>query len=68
VISHESGGNPAAVNTSSGAGGLYQFLLSTWQSLGYSGLPQDAPVAEQQQAFDRLYAQAGSSPWSTDGC
>jgi LysM repeat protein len=68
VIAAESGGNPAAVNASSGAGGEYQFLPSTWASLGYSGLPQDAPAAEQQQAFDRLYAQAGTSPWSTDGC
>lgn len=68
VISHESGGNASIVNSSSGAGGLYQFLPSTWASLGYSGLPENAPVAEQQQAFDRLYAQAGSSPWSTDGC
>jgi hypothetical protein len=68
VIDHESGGDAGAVNPSSGAGGLYGFLPSTWQSLGYSGLPEDAPVAEQQQAFDRLHAEAGSSPWMTDGC
>jgi len=69
VISRESGGNPHAVNTSSGAGGLYQFLPSTWSSLGYSGSPQNAPVSVQRQAFQRLYAQAGTSPWSpSDGC
>jgi Transglycosylase-like domain/LysM domain len=68
VIDHESSGDAGAVNPSSGAGGLYGFLPSTWQSLGYSGLPEDAPVAEQQQAFDRLHAEAGSSPWMTDGC
>lgn len=69
VIARESGGNPSAVNASSGAGGLYQFLPSTWQSLGYSGLPQDAPVSVQQQAFQKLYAEAGTSPWSpSDGC
>jgi resuscitation-promoting factor RpfC len=69
VIRRESGGNPSAVNPSSGAGGLYQFLPSTWASLGYSGLPQDAPASVQQQAFDKLYAQAGTSPWSpSDGC
>lgn len=69
VIRRESGGNPHAVNASSGAGGLYQFLPSTWRGLGYSGSPQDASVATQNQAFQRLYAQAGHSPWSpSDGC
>ncbi len=68
VIARESGGNPSAVNASSGAGGLYQFLPSTWAGLGYSGLPQNASVAQQTQAFDTLYAQQGSSPWVSDGC
>jgi LysM repeat protein len=69
VIQRESGGNPGAVNPSSGAGGLYQFLPSTWSSLGYSGSPQDAPVSVQNQAFARLYAQDGTSPWGpSDGC
>lgn len=69
VIARESGGNASAVNSSSGAGGLYQFLPSTWRSLGYSGRPQDAPVSVQREAFQRLYAQAGTSPWGPyDGC
>lgn len=68
VIEHESGGNPHAVNSSSGAGGLYQFLPSTWASLGYSGSPQDAPVSEQNAAFQKLHSEMGSSPWETDGC
>jgi hypothetical protein len=68
VISHESGGNSHAVNPSSGAGGLYQFLPSTWASLGYSGSPQDAPVSEQNAAFQKLHSEMGSSPWETDGC
>ena len=34
VIAAESGGNPSAVNPSSGAGGLYQFLPSTWAGPG----------------------------------
>lgn len=69
VISRESGGNPKAVNPSSGAGGLYQFLPSTWVSLGYSGSPQDASVAVQNQAFQKLYAEDGTSPWApSDGC
>jgi len=69
VIQAESGGNASAVNPSSGAGGLYQFLPSTWQALGFSGLPQNASVAEQNAAFAKEYAQSGSSAWSPyDGC
>jgi LysM repeat protein len=69
VIQRESGGDATAVNPSSGAGGLYQFLPSTWASLGYSGLPQNAPVSEQTQAFNTLYAEDGSSPWApSDNC
>ena len=69
VISRESGGNPRAVNASSGAGGLYQFLPSTWAALGHSGLPENASVAEQNQAFAQQYAQSGTAAWSAyDGC
>jgi hypothetical protein len=69
VIARESGGNASAVNASSGAGGLYGFLPSTWQALGHSGLPENASVAEQNQAFQQEYAQSGSSAWSAyDGC
>jgi resuscitation-promoting factor RpfC len=69
VIAAESGGNPSAVNPSSGAGGLYQFLPSTWAALGHSGLPQNASVAEQNQAFQQEYAQSGGAAWSPyDGC
>ncbi len=73
VISRESGGNPRAVNPSSGAGGLFQFLPSTWASLGYAsaypGGAQTAPVSVQEAAFAKLYAQAGTSPWAPyDGC
>src|SRR4029434_1451859 len=32
LIRYESGGNPYAVNRSSGASGLLQFLPSTWRS------------------------------------
>jgi resuscitation-promoting factor RpfC len=69
VIQAESGGNASAVNPSSGAGGLYQFLPSTWQALGFSGLPQNASVADQNAAFAKEYAQSGSSAWGPyDGC
>jgi hypothetical protein len=69
VIHAESGGNASAVNGSSGAGGLYGFLPSTWQSLGYSGLPENASVADQNAAFAKEYSQSGSAAWSAyDGC
>jgi soluble lytic murein transglycosylase-like protein len=69
VIQRESSGNPAAVNASSGAGGLYGFLPSTWAGLGHSGLPENASVAEQNQAFAQEYAQSGTSAWAAyDGC
>ena len=62
VIQRESGGNSSAVNPSSGAGGLYQFLPCTWPALGHSGLPENASVAEQNQAFQQEYAQCGTAP------
>jgi resuscitation-promoting factor RpfC len=69
VIQAESGGNASAVNASTGAGGLYGFLPSTWHALGYSGSPQSAPVSEQNAAFNKEYAASGSSAWSPyDGC
>jgi nucleoid-associated protein YgaU len=72
VIAHESGGNPTAVNPTSGAGGLFQFLPSTWAALGYAssypGGAQTAPVSVQYAAFNALYASAGTAPWSGDGC
>jgi LysM repeat protein len=69
VIQAESGGNASAVNASSGAGGLYGFLPSTWQGLGYSGSPQNASVAQQNAAFAKQYGQSGGAAWSAyDGC
>ena len=73
VIRVESGGNPTAVNPSSGAGGLFQFLPSTWAALGfaasYPGGAQTAPASVQEAAFAKEYAEAGTSPWAPyDGC
>jgi resuscitation-promoting factor RpfC len=69
VIQAESGGDASAVNPTSGAGGLYGFMPSTWHSLGYSGLPQDAPASVQHEAYAKEYARSGSSAWSPyDGC
>jgi LysM repeat protein len=69
VIAAESNGDASAVNPYTGAGGLYGFLPSTWQALGYSGLPEDASVAEQNAAFAKEYSESGASAWSAyDGC
>jgi LysM repeat protein len=49
--------------------GLYGILPSTWASLGYSGTAGQASVAQQNVAFQRLYAEYGTSPWAPyDGC
>jgi len=47
LVHYESGGSPTAVNRSSGAAGLGQFLLSTWLSTpqGKAGLSRFDPVA-----------------------
>ncbi|QIQ07045.1 DUF348 domain-containing protein [Streptomyces liangshanensis] len=59
----ESGGRPGAVDPSGNYGGLYQFDVGTWQSLGGSGRPQDAPASEQTFRAKKLYVQRGASPW-----
>ncbi|MFI5821431.1 ubiquitin-like domain-containing protein [Streptomyces rishiriensis] len=59
----ESGGRPNAVDPSGTYGGLYQFDTRTWQSLGGSGRPQDAPAAEQTFRAKKLYVRRGGSPW-----
>ena len=49
--------------------GLYGILPSTWASLGYSGTAGHASVAQQQAAFNQLYARDGAQPWAPyDGC
>ncbi|MBT2542635.1 DUF348 domain-containing protein [Streptomyces sp. ISL-44] len=59
----ESGGRPSATDSSGTYGGLYQFDVRTWQSLGGSGRPQDAPAGEQTYRAKKLYVQRGASPW-----
>ncbi|MFD9535538.1 ubiquitin-like domain-containing protein [Streptomyces sp. NPDC060010] len=59
----ESGGRPAATDPSGTYGGLYQFDVRTWQALGGSGRPQDAPGTEQTYRAKKLYVQRGATPW-----
>ena len=64
VVQCESGGNYSAVNPSSGAGGAYQILPSTWAAYGGQGLPQDASPAEQGRIAAEIYANQGPSAWT----
>jgi uncharacterized protein YabE (DUF348 family) len=59
----ESGGRPDAVDPSGTYGGLYQFDTRTWQKLGGTGRPQDAPAAEQTLRAKKLYMRRGATPW-----
>ncbi len=63
IVQCESGGNYSAVNPSSGAGGAYQILPSTWSAYGGQGAPQDAPKAEQDRIAAEIYARQGASAW-----
>ena len=59
----ESGGNYSALNPSSGAGGAYQVLPSTWELYGGQGEPQNAPKAEQDRIAAEIWADSGSGAW-----
>lgn len=63
----ESGGNPKAVDPSGTYYGLYQFSVSTWQSLGGSGLPSDASASEQTTRAELLYQRSGAGQWPVCG-
>lgn len=56
-------GDDYAANTGNGFYGAYQFLLSTWYSLGFTGLPSDASPATQDRAAEELQAEAGWGQW-----
>jgi hypothetical protein len=62
----ESGGDYSA-NTGNGFYGAYQFVLSTWQSVGGSGYPHLAAPAEQDYRAAVLWRREGSSPWPVCG-
>jgi hypothetical protein len=64
IVQCESGGNWSAVNPSSGAGGAYQILPSTWAAYGGTGSPQDASPAEQSAIASRIYASQGPGAWT----
>jgi septal ring factor EnvC (AmiA/AmiB activator) len=64
IVMCESGGNYHALNPSSGAGGAYQILPSTWAAYGGQGAPQNAPKAEQDRIAAEIWRDSGPSAWS----
>jgi peptidoglycan hydrolase CwlO-like protein len=67
IVMCESGGNFQALNPSSGAGGAYQILPSTWRLYGGQGLPHEAPPAEQHRIAALIWADSGPSAWVCTG-
>ena len=67
IAACESGGDPAAVSADGTYRGLFQFDYGTWASVGGTGDPAAAPVAEQYQRAAILYARSGSTPWPICG-
>ncbi len=63
IVMCESGGNYGALNPSSGAGGAYQILPSTWELYGGKGAPHEAPKAEQDRIAAEIWADSGGSAW-----
>jgi len=63
IVMCESGGDYSAVNPSSGAGGAYQILPSTWDLYDGKGEPQNAPKAEQDRIAAEIWADSGGSAW-----
>jgi septal ring factor EnvC (AmiA/AmiB activator) len=64
IVMCESGGNYSALNESSGAGGAYQILPSTWRAYGGQGLPHQASKAEQDRIAAMIWQDSGPSAWS----
>jgi septal ring factor EnvC (AmiA/AmiB activator) len=63
IVMCESGGNYSALNPSSGAGGAYQILPSTWELYGGQGEPQSAPKEEQDRIAGEIWADSGTGAW-----
>ena len=67
IVMCESGGSFDAVNPSSGAGGAYQILPSTWSLYGGHGSPQNASPQQQSDIAAQIWADSGSSAWECAG-
>ena len=67
IVMCESGGNFNAVNASSGAGGAYQIMPSTWRLYGQTGLPENASPALQSRVASQIWADSGPAAWQCAG-
>lgn len=63
IVMCESGGNYSALNPSSGAGGAYQIIPSTWEAYGGTGLPHLASKAEQDRIARLIWENDGPGAW-----
>ncbi len=63
IVMCESGGDYGALNPSSGAGGAYQIIPSTWDLYGGQGESHTAPKAEQDRIAAEIWADSGGSAW-----
>jgi septal ring factor EnvC (AmiA/AmiB activator) len=63
IVMCESGGDYGALNPSSGAGGAYQIIPSTWDLYGGKGEPQNAPKAEQDRIAAEIWEDSGGGAW-----
>jgi Transglycosylase-like domain len=50
-------------NSGNGYYGAYQMSAGTWRSLGYKGLPHQAPAEVQDEAARKLQARSGWGQW-----
>lgn len=64
IVICESGGNYRALNASSGAGGAYQIIPSTWRAYGGEGVPHLASKAEQDRIAAIIWREDGPGAWS----
>jgi len=67
IVMCESGGDYGALNASSGAGGAYQILPSTWDLYGGRGEPHEASKEEQDRIAAEIWADSGGSAWVCAG-
>jgi septal ring factor EnvC (AmiA/AmiB activator) len=63
IVMCESGGDYGAINPSSGAGGAYQILPSTWDLYGGQGEPQNGSKGEQDRIAGEIWADSGGGAW-----
>ncbi len=67
VAQCESHGDPKAIGGGGSFRGAFQFMRSTWASVGGHGDPAAAPLKEQYRRAAILMARSGSSPWPVCG-